>query len=407
MTDRTEPDGTVIRAAAELLIGWRSVVVTIIVAMVVAGIATLILPSRYTARTVLYVPESPGIGGIGLDALATQLPPGLLRLGSGGGSDARMIAAFLESRTLRDSLIARHGPIRERQIRTRRDLEGSIEVDISHRDPAVAASIANSFADLLNRLALRASTEINERRIGYLRMQLDEAQEQLVQAERRLVSFQQLSGAPDVEEQGRLTIEAAVELQRRVTEMEIEVSQLRRVVTPDNPRLRAAESELSEWRAQLRRITAGSEPGDLLLSLDVSPELRAEAYRLARDFRTQEQVTLSLTAALTQAQLDSRDDLPVVTVIDLARVPDDPAGPGIPLILGVAAALGLVMGSLLVLLGASLSAARERPENRPLFEAWDRFRGDLRGARRGGSDRVRGTAVDSETVDSTLRSPTD
>jgi tyrosine-protein kinase Etk/Wzc len=406
ITGESDSDESVVRAAAELLVRWRAIVATMVAAMLVAGIVSWLLPNRYTARAVLYIPQSQGTAPLGLEALAAQLPPGMLRLGSSGGSDTRIIAAFLESRTLRDSLVARYGPLRERQLRARRDMEGSIIVDITHRDPTVAASVANAVPELLNVLALRASADVNEQRIGFLRMQLDEAQDRLVHAESRLVSFQQASGAPDVEEQGRRTIEAAVELQRRVTEMEIEVAQLRRVVTPNNPRLQAAEAELAAWRAQLRRITQGSEPGDLLLSLDASPELRAEAYRLARDFRTQEQVVLSLTAALTQAQLDSRDDLPVVTVIDPATIPDEPSGPGLFLMLPVAAVLGLVVGSLIIILGTSWNAARRRPKNAPWFVAWDQFRGELRRPRTdGGRSGISEDTVNPDAVETALRAP--
>jgi LPS O-antigen subunit length determinant protein (WzzB/FepE family) len=317
-----------------------------LVAAVLAGAAWALLPKRYTARVALYVPQAqidPRLQG-----MMTQLPGALLGMGGLDAGDRKMVDAILHSRTLRDSLDVRFG--RHRKVNLRTTPEGAIAVDVTHRDPAWAQQIAAAYPELVNEMVISLGLVTHQRRQEFLRRQVTEAHDELTAIEEQLVEFQTVSNAPELEEQARQTIDAAAQLQRRVVEKEIEVGQLRRLLTPDHPELRAAEAELAAWRQQLARLGAGTGGRDIFVPLDGSPQLRAGAYRLARELRAREQVYISLRAALEQAELDARRDLPVVSVIDAPVVPDRPSSPGLVAVLVLGTIAGLLVGTAWALL---------------------------------------------------------
>lgn len=329
----------------ELFTRWRQVLVIGAISMVVAAALYFVLPRKYTARTVLYIPQ-PQMDPR-LQALSGQIPTGLLGL-STGAQDARMISTIMQSRTLRDSLRSRFGDIKD--LKTRSNPEGAITVEATHRDAETAAKIANATPDLINLLATQVGLNTHQRKQEFLRSQLSDAQARLGSIESRLVQFQQGSNAPELDEQARQTVAAAADLQARIAEKEIEVVQLRRTLTSDHPRLRAAEAELAAWRGQLNRLSTGRTGSNIYVPLQASAGLKAEAYRLLREFKTHEQLVVALTASLTQAEMDVRNNLPVINVIDAARVPERPAGPGLAAILVLSFLLGVLGGAAWILL---------------------------------------------------------
>jgi uncharacterized protein involved in exopolysaccharide biosynthesis len=325
-------------------------------------------PDTYSARVSLFLAQQqqqdPRLG-----ALAAQLPlPGL-----SAQPDAKLVGAILGSRTLRDSLQARHGPL---VLRVQQPPDGVIEVEVRHRDPEAAAAAANAAFELINVLAVSAGSDAIRRRQEFLSVRLAEAGENLARAEADLVGFQRTHNAPEFEEQARQTIQAAVALQNRIVEKEIEVAQLRRVATPDNPELRAAQAELAAWRGQLARMRQGS-AGAVLVPLEQSADMRAEAYRLARTYEAHEQLFLSLGTALASAQIEGNRNLPVVTVIDPAQVPTQPVNASLAVVALLAALVALALAAFWVLVAELWRFARRAYPDSPVFPAIDATLADL------------------------------
>jgi tyrosine-protein kinase Etk/Wzc len=296
----------------------------------------------------------------------------------------------MKSRSLADSVVyylgAQGDAEREAAIRkilargtdVRGHSDGSTSIDVTGADPALVAQIASEFPASVNRIATSIGSQAARQKMEFLEGQLTGARERLLQSEQALIEFQQLQSAPEIQEQTRRTMEAAAELQSRIIEKEIQVAQLRRTATPDNPSLRAAAAELNSVREQLRRLTAGTRAGDqLFLSLEGSPELKTSAARLVREFTKNEQVYVSLTAALTEVQIDANNNLPVVTVLDPATVPQLPSGPKVGLLLGLFAFLGLLIGLIAAFLSEYAKTARRNPHNESFFVAWNQFKGEL------------------------------
>jgi tyrosine-protein kinase Etk/Wzc len=378
------------KLAAVLLRRWRIVAATVIVAMAIGLTVLFVGSDEYVAEAVL-VPSTERGGGAGRLIASTQVPPGFASLLAGSGSNQRIIEGVLKSRTMGDSIISRLGiPLEANapaEAEVRRVLargtqithksDGSVVIQVRDTNPRRAAQIANEFPELTNVIMAALGINVALRKQELLETQLRGAQERLVDSEERLVQFQVTRDAPEIQEQARQTMEAAAALQQQIMEQEIRVAQLRRTATGENPELQAAVASLNMTRSQLSRITSGHGRRDqIFLSLRESPELKAGATRLVREFTKDEQVYLSLTAALVEAQIDANNNLPVVSVLDAAKVPLHPARLPPILVLSVAVLLGFMVGIPAAFLREYAVIARRDPASAQFFAAWEELKSD-------------------------------
>ena len=318
----------------------------------------------------------------------SQLPSGLGALVGGGPSASeRLIGVVLGSRSLADSLVARVARNREQEIEVRRILrkdlrvqrnpDGSINIETRSTDPQLATVVANTFPPLVNGILARVGAEGAMRKQAFLRQQLDTARERLTASQDRLLEFQRKREAPDPSEQARRTIDVAAQLQGSIYQQELVIEQLRRTSTPENPQLRAAEDELAARRAQLRSLTAGRSDNPVFVGFGAGPELKAASTRLIQDYTQEEGIYQALTAAMAEAQIDANNNLPVLSVLDSALVPTEPAR-SLPKTFVLSALLGAILGIGAVVFGEAAARLRADARNASFFDAWDDITASVR-----------------------------
>jgi capsule polysaccharide export protein KpsE/RkpR len=338
---------------------------------------------------VLVPADNPQNGGV------LALSGGALNLGQllrGGSNQVEQLTdVVLQSRTLADSIVARlevDSVAAEREAEIRRILKQGTEIhkeqgdgltiSVSGHDPELVTRIANLLPQLANRVMTQLSMQAALRRADFLEAQLDRASDRLTASQQAMVRFQTSQSAPELEEQAKRTLDVAVTLQQQILDQEIRIADMRRASTPNNPELQAAAAKLAGMKAQLSQLTSGTQGASpVLLSLNTSPELQATATRMLRDYTKDEQVYTALTAALAQAQVDAKNDLPVLTVLDPARLPKGPDGPGLVVLLGLALLVGLVIGSIAAFTREYIRNARRDAENADFFLAWDQMKVDV------------------------------
>jgi uncharacterized protein involved in exopolysaccharide biosynthesis len=376
---------------------WRTVFVCLAVVVALAAAYLLLRSPTYTARTTLVPAPSKDDSRSGLLALNSRLPGVIPGLSLGGNSQQRQLGVIAKSRAVQDSIIARMKQaqldsaqrkavpnILEKHTDVKSNTDGSIVIEVSTSDPRIAALLAQQFPSVINRIASHLARQAAGQKEQFLQAQLSRARERLVNSEQQMLTFQQSRDVPEVQEQAKQTVEAAAELQRDILEREVIVSQLGRFSTPNNPTLQKAMADLEARRDQLRRLTsAGGKGNAVFVPMRTSPELKVAAGRLLREFGTEEQVYLALTASLAQAQIDANDNLPVVSVLDFAEVPQRRSDASWLKVLVVATVLGLMLGVMITFGREYLHAARAHAGNDSFFVAWDDFKSDLaRGGRR-------------------------
>jgi uncharacterized protein involved in exopolysaccharide biosynthesis len=385
-----EANVSLLDLVAIVLRHWRTILGAMLTAVLLTGALLVLQPKTYQARTVLVPVPDPGMSRT--QALAAQLPAGLPKLTAGTSSNEELIEVILESRSLMDTIVSRtlgkpldSQPEAERAIRAvlakktkvKNDAEGSITVEVEASTPRDAALIAGQFPGAINDIAARVRSEAALRRQAFLERQLLTAREKLVATEEQLQDFQQRRGTVDLGEQAKRTVETAAQYQQAIVEQELEVARIRRTATPDNPLLRSAVAELAARREQLRRLTAGGAGNPAFLPLNQSSELKVSSTRLLREFAKDEQIYLSLTAALAESQIDVNNRLPVLAVLDPADTPRGPYRANVKLVLLAAAAVGLLFGLVAAFVRDHIEQASRADRTGRFFVAWEHFKHDL------------------------------
>jgi uncharacterized protein involved in exopolysaccharide biosynthesis len=118
-------------------------------------------------------------------------------------------------------------------------------------------------------------------------------------------------------------------------------------------RLATATSELRATEAR-RQAFASSNRGFRSAS-----ELTLEQERLRRDVDNAAQVYSMLTTAYEQAKIEEVRDTPIITLVELPRVPPAPVGRGLVVRAVLGIIVGVIIGVLLALLRARLRLMRE------------------------------------------------
>ncbi|GJG88432.1 LPS biosynthesis protein [Gemmatimonadetes bacterium T265] len=380
-----EPPGSLLlHAAATLARRWRLVAGAAFLTMVVGTLAALLLPKTYLSGTLLV----PFAGSASRSSIALgNLPSGIAGLVSGsigGGSPAeRILAPVLGSATLNDTIVHRVArgsdeelivrKVLRNGVRVARNPDGSILVQVRAPNPELAARVANAYPGAVNHILIQVSAEGAVVKQAFLRNQIDSAGARLSESERKLIDFAQRRSAPAAEQQAQRTIDAAASLQQRIFEQELAVAQLRRTSTPDNPELRAAEALLASEREQLRQLTSGTRDRSVFVPFERGAELRVASTRVERDYQQDQRVYSSLVAALTDAQIDANNSLPVLSVLDPAYPPADPTT-SVPEAAVLSLGVGAVLGVLLALGTESLARTRRDPANAAHYAVLDGLR---------------------------------
>jgi len=385
-----EPEVRLLDLSAVVLRAWKLVAGVSLLAGLAAAALALSTPRSWTSGVVVVPSSGQGDSRAQLIAAQLKLPVGGLGGLAGAGQNQALVEAILRSNSLRDSVIGRvyprAGSAQRRKLRKllKRNTavrsnpsDRSVAVQVTMDDPRLAARFAAQFPGVINEIATRLSVQTAIRKRDALERQLVDARNRLVASEERLRAYEKATHTPAVEEQARRSVDAAAELQRAIIAQELVVAQIRRSATPGNPRLTAAEAQLATLRGQLERLNSGGQ-GDVFLGARELPDLKLGYTRVYREYTKDEQVYVALTASLAGAQVDTNDDVAVVSVLDDAAVPDEPSGPHRKLMVIVGLLFGALAGMVLAFTREFVRRARSRPESEPFFDAWSGFTGDLR-----------------------------
>lgn len=349
---------------------------------ILAAIISLILPVRYTATTILLPPQQ------GSSSMSSLLASQLGSLGSfamlaGGGSFGLknpndMYVGMLKSNTVEDAMITDFGLMAEYHKRylsvARKKLEsyvtiegdtkdGLIRISVEDHDPKRAAQLANGYVDEYRKLSAGlAITEAAQRR-KFFGDQLEQAKNQLADAEEALKRTEQSTGMIQLDSQARALIESAAALRAQITAKEVQIQGMSAYATGDNSELVQAQQELDSLRSQLAKLGGSEEnPDSLILSKGQVPQAGLEYVRKLRDVKYYETIFDILARQFELAKLDEAKEGALVQVVDPAIVPDRKSFPKRMVIVAVATLAGLFLGILTALAQAGLAQMRSDPQ---------------------------------------------
>jgi len=364
---------------------------------VLAIILSLILPVHYTAAVTLLPPQENSSMAA---AMASQLGNlgGMAAL-TGGGLGLKnpndRFVAMLQSRTVEDAMVQHFGLMQEYHKRylsdARKDFESHTTVDGSSKDGLIhisvedhdarrASELANGYVDQFRGLSQHmAITEASQRRL-FFQQELEQAKNNLANAEDALEETEQKTGVIQPDSQERALIESAASLRAQITAREVQIQGMQTYATGENSQLIQAQQELAGLRAQLAKLggsedTAGNE---FMIPKGLVPKVGLEYIRRLRDVKYYETIFDILARQFEMAKLDEAKEGAVIQVVDPAVVPDRRSFPKRALIVIGGAIAGFILGLLTAVFQASWQRIKEDSESSAKIEQLRRslFSGD-------------------------------
>jgi len=348
-----------------------------------ALIISLFLPKRYTALTTVLPPQQNSslssalmsqIGNLGsLGALAGS------SMGLKNPND--MYVAMFKSRTVEDAMIQRFDLMKEYRQKymstARKAFESHATVDsgtkdnlihisVEDKDPKRAAEMANAYVEEYRKLSQHlAISEASQRRL-FFEQQLEQAKDNLANAEEALKETQQKTGMIQLDSQARALIESAAGLRAQITAKEVQLQGMRTYGTSENADVVQTQQELESLRTQLAKLggNADDSSAGLIMPKGQVPQAGIEYVRKLRDVKYNETIFEILARQFEMAKLDEAKEGALIQVVDPAIVPDYKSSPKRGLITIAAAVAGLFIGIFVVLFREGLGRLRQNPEQR-------------------------------------------
>ncbi|HEX4066871.1 MAG TPA: Wzz/FepE/Etk N-terminal domain-containing protein [Acidobacteriaceae bacterium] len=350
---------------------------------IIALIVALVLPKNFTATVVLLPPQQNSSLGAALSSQLGSL--GSMAALAGGSLGLKnpndMYVAMLKSQTVEDGMVHTYSLQQEYRAKllsdARKDFEkhatidgngkdGLIRISLEDHNPARAAQLANGYVEQFQKLSQNlAITEAGQRRL-FFEKQLEQAKDNLANAEEALKRTEQTTGLIQMDSQARALIESAAALRAQIAAKEVQIQAMQTYATGQNAQLVEAQQELDSLRAQLARLGGSEEgPDSLIVPKGKVPEAGLEYVRKLRDVKYYETIFEILAKQYEIAKLDEAKEGALVQVVDPAIVPDRKSGPHRLIIVLVATIAGFFLGILLALFQAGWQHLREDPEAAP------------------------------------------
>jgi tyrosine-protein kinase Etk/Wzc len=353
---------------------------------VVAAIVSLLMPSIYTATTVILPPQNSSAGSALMSQINSMGPMAALAGSSMGMKNPNdMYISMFRSRVVEDAMIQRFDLKSEYRASRESDAQADFEkqsevksgvkdgllyVSVSDRDPKRAAEMANGYVEEYRKFSgTLAITEASQRRL-FFQQQLEQAKDNLANAEEALKNTEQTTGVIQMDSQARSLIDSAASLRAQIAAKEVEIQGMESFASQQNPDLLEAKQQLAGWQAQLARLTGNENDNgdDLLLSKGQVPGAGLEYARKLRDVKYYDTIFDLLAKQFEMAKLDEARQGSLVQVMDPAVPPDRRSSPKRLFITLLAMVAGLFVGLFWAFASEGLAIAERKPEDKAKIE---------------------------------------
>lgn len=356
---------------------------------ILTAIVVLLLPSKYTAETVVLPPEAnSSIGSSLLSQLGGSSSALVSIAGAGLGmkNPSEMYVALFRTPVVEDALINRFGLMARYRAKRMSDArkafenhstvvlgpkDGLIRITVTDWDPKLSAEMANAYVDGFRNLSAHlAVTEASQRRL-FFQQQLLEANENLAMAEEAMKTSEQTTGVLQIDSQARALIEVAANLRAQIGAKEVELQGMRSYATSDNPRMLVAEQELAALKSQLAQLTGkeSNSNSDIIVPKGNIPDAQMQYVRKLRDLKYDETVEEILAKQFETAKLDEAREGAIIQVASVATPPDKRSSPKRTISVLVALIVGFLFSCGWCFFKAAIERLKSNPAERERLEA--------------------------------------
>lgn len=372
----------------EIIVKWRkSVILNILTLTILAAIISLLLPQKFIATATILPPSSQQETMLGM--ISANIPSGLAGLSGVGGilpgisTPSDLFAAIMKSGRIKSTIIKKHDL--KKKFKTKRMIdaskmldemtaieirpEGIIAVSITYKDKYLAADIANSYIEELDKFNTETAMTVGKKYRIFIEQRLRETTDTLAKAEETLRQFQEKHRTVALDVEIASAIATIAEIKKQILLLEVKKGAISSATRTDNPYLYNINRELRELKKQLSKIELGdgkkngSEFGaGFSVPFSKLPEVSLEYARLYRDVEVQQVIFEVLNQQYEQAKIMELKDTPTVQVLDRAGPPEERSFPKRKKIVAIAFVFSLFTGIGLAFLLNCIEKIKEKEE---------------------------------------------
>jgi uncharacterized protein involved in exopolysaccharide biosynthesis len=331
-----------------ILARWRGTIIwTSLISCVLALVISLLLPNTYEARATIMPPENKTSMPVGLSSLLmnTNLPLSGLGIPSLTNT-SELFVQVLISRSILDRIITQYDlqkiyntPNNEATIiRLRQNLSiktekaNIISVEVEASDPQLAADMANSFINELDRFNRDNTLSSAKNSRIFIEKRVNEAKLDLENALIALRLFQEKYDLISLPEQVMAAVEALAEVESQIRLSEFELAVKRKMLHAQHPEIVRVQIGLGELRNQRSHLKYGSsntsptiEKRNLesksYIPFNRLPEIQLQLGKLMMEVKIQRSIVEILLQQYEQAKIQEVHDTPTVRRLDSAVPP--------------------------------------------------------------------------------------
>lgn len=335
------------------ILKWKKfIIINLIVVLIISIVIAFLLPKIYYSSASVLPPkeEMSILGGSGLSGLTSVMREfsSIKGIGSLGNKNTYNYLVILNSREVAEKVIKKYN-LQEiygypnsmdktlkayyQNVIFEVQEEGNLEIGFYDEDPQRAADIANYLVDLLNERSYELSvTEARSNR-KFLEGRVNENMDSLKVAEDQLKDYQEKHGIFTIPEQTGALLEASSKIYAEKIAKEIEIDYLSKMFSNNNEILNSARMQLDAINKKVNDL----------------PSLGIEYLRIYRNILIRTKILEYLRPMLEQAIYQEKKDVPVIVVVDKAKVPEYKAKPKRIIVIG-SSVLGWLIITIIIVL---------------------------------------------------------
>jgi tyrosine-protein kinase Etk/Wzc len=347
------------------------------VAFVLSILISFLLPKMYMATARVLPPEEDNSGLFSLLSNIDNPLSGMARSIIGNQTPTAVYVGIMKSRTVADELNRKfhlkelygakyiedvYSELEDRTTIEINRKDQLISVSVRDRDPRRASEMANAYVDMLDQINRRLNITQGKRKRLFLEDRLKEVRSDLEKAEVNLKAFQEKYHLVSIEQQAKVVIEGAAEIQSEIIASQTELEVLKQFGTEKQIEAVMLKAKIEELQNQLNSIEQGEKMetdvsntstttrgSKFYIPFDKLPQLGMELMRLMREAKIQEKLFELITAQYEMAQIEEAKDVGTVQVIDHAVPPEKKISPKRGRIVIAATILVFFIAALLVI----------------------------------------------------------
>lgn len=248
----------------------------------------------------------------------------------------------------------------QKQVGIAASKQGVVSIDAEHRDPVLAAAIANRYVSALQQAIDHNAFSLAKKNRLFIEEQLSQTRRDLTGAEEALQRFEQDHKIVSLDAQTKAAVETIAGIEGHILLKEVQLGVQQRLRTGASQEVYLLQEELRGLRGQLTRLQSGPAAprtpsgtkeydSQIWPSFHEAPEIKLRYARLQREALIQNKLFTLLAQQLEQAKIDEARDEIAFQLLDRAIPAERKSRPSRALNLLIAMLVGVVVGSTLAI----------------------------------------------------------